>query len=118
MTKPIFNKEYESGPEGVADWIAGGNFDGYLFKKSILFRENSNEVILKTTIIDQSRYDGERSDSEITGQYAYTGKDTITIQYQQLTMLGKILGKQREFIIFSLEYNSEHLDRAEVYQLK
>ena len=117
-TKPIFNKEYNQGPTvGWMDWVAGGNFDGYVQQKSILFKE-SNEVVIKTIILDQSRYDGNAQDSEITGTFEYTDKDTITIKYDELTMFGKVLGENQEFIVFSVSHTLADIGWNEAYKLK
>ncbi len=115
MTKPHFDIEYEEGATApFVDWVAGGNFDGYIQKKSIKFIELNNQVILKSTILDQSRYDGEAANSEIFGKFEYTDKDTITIKYGETEMRGKILGDKKEFIVFEIF----SLKCKEVYKLK
>jgi hypothetical protein len=103
MTKPHFDLEYEEGPTApFVDWVAGGNFDGYIQKKTLNFIESNNQVLLEVTILDQSRFDGQASNSEILGKFEYTDKDTITIKYADIEMRGKILGDKREFIVFEI----------------
>ena len=115
MTKPNFDLEYEQGPTApFVDWVAGGNFDGYIQKKSLRFIESNNQVLIKETILDQSRFDGEAKNSETFGKFEYTDKDTITIRYADIEMRGKILGENREFIVFDIF--SQNI--KEVYKLK
>ena len=117
-TKPIFDREYSQGPTaGWVDWVAGGNFDGYVEQKSIIFKE-SKEVIIKTVILDQSRYDGNVDDSELAGIFEYTDKDTITINCDQIVMLGKILGENQEFLVFSVSHTQSESGWNETYKLK
>ena len=119
MTKPHFDTEYEEGATApFVDWVAGGNFDGYLLKKSMKFTESNNQVLIKHTVLDQSRYDGIATNSEILGEFEYTDKDTITVKYQEVKMRGKILGDQNEYIVFSVSHPLIDKPTKEVYQLK
>lgn len=118
MTKPVFDKEYECGAQGVVDWVAGGNFDGYIFKKSLTFKETSNEVLLKTSIIEQTRYDGQKSNTELIGNYQLTDKDTITVTCNNLKMRGKIIGTRNEYIVFSILLEDRASQITEVYKLE
>ena len=118
MTKPLFNTEYVCGAQAIVDWVAGGNFDGYVFKKSILFKEHTDEVIIQTSILDQGKYDGKKSDSELIGVYEFTDKDTITIKYNDFNMRGKIIRNENEYIVFSVYHPLLKTDTTEVYQLK
>jgi hypothetical protein len=118
MTEPHYEVKYEEGPKaGYVDWVAGGNFDGYIYQKSISFKKTNNEVVINTVIIDDSRYDGEVHNSEVVGQYEYTDTDTITVKYGELTMRGKILGKNKEYIVFSV-FHAKMERWNEVYELK
>lgn len=115
MTKPHFDLEYKEGPTApYVDWVAGGNFDGYIQTKSLKFIESNNQVLIKETILDQSRFDGKAINSEIFGKFEYTDKDTITVKYADIEMRGKILGVNREFIVFEIF----SLNIKEVYKLK
>ena len=115
MTKPHFDLIYEEGPTApFVDWVAGGNFDGYIQKKSLKFIESNNQVLLEVNILDQSRFDGQAINSETLGKFEYTDKDTITVKYADIEMRGKILGGKREFIVF--EIISKNI--KEVYKLK
>lgn len=117
-TKPHFESEYLQGPTaGYVDWVAGGNFDGYVQQKSIQFIE-PNKVIINTIILEQSRYDGNALDSESIGIFEYTDKDTITISYDKFEMFGKILGGNKELIVFSVSHPSVERGWNEVYKLK
>lgn len=47
MIQPHFNRLYETGPTApFVDWVAGGNFDGYIQKKSLRFIASENRVII------------------------------------------------------------------------
>ena len=115
-TKPHFEKEYTQGPTaGWVDWVAGGNFDGYIHQKSLVF--NSDKTVrIKTIILDQSRYDGNAQNSEKNGTFEYTDKDTITIEYDKFKMFGKILGENNEFIVFSVSHPLSDRGWNEVYK--
>lgn len=117
MTEPNYNIEYECGAQAIIDWVAGGNFDGYIFKKSILFKKENNLAVIKTHIIDQGRYDGKMSDSEVMGKHEFTDKDTITLKYNDFSMRGKILGNEKNIIAFSVYHPLIKNDTSEVYQL-
>ena len=118
MTKPHFETEYLQGPTtGFVDWVAGGNFDGYIQQKSIRFVE-PKEVIVKIKVLDQSRYDGNAQNSEIKGEFRYTDKDTLTIKYGNIEMRGKILGSNREYIVFSVSNSLAENGGNEVYKLQ
>lgn len=117
VTKPHFETEYKQGPKaGYVDWVAGGNFDGYITQQSISFIEHNNQVLVQTRIIDQSRYDGYAEESETFGSFSDTDKDTITVKYGQLEMRGKILGENKEFIVFSVSHSSGNETWNEVFK--
>ena len=113
-----FNVEYEEGLTApYIDWVGGGNFDGYLVRKYLFFYENDNQVRLTTIIINQTNYDNSLKDSFIFGQLHYTDKDTITIDFENFQMRGKILGHEGEFIAFSI-WGTQYINKNEVYELK
>lgn len=117
IVKPHFNVPYESGLLAYADWVAGGNFDGYVYKKTLIFNEIGNRVTIKYTTLDQSNYDGEQGDFEISATFQYTDHETITITNNQVVQRGKILGDNRQYIAFSyLSPNLPELNE-EAYQL-
>jgi len=119
MTTPHFDNAYEQGPTApYVDWVAGGNFDGYIIKKSMTFYESNNQVAVQWTVLDQSRYDGSAANTELFGTFEYTGKDTITVKYGALELRGKILGDQKEYIVFSVFCPVERIGQTEVYALK
>jgi len=106
MTKPLFNTKYITGPLGVSDWVAGGNFDGYIFSKSLIFHE-PNIVSLEIEILDQSRYDGNRNNSIEQGTFEFTDKDTITIELNGNQFRCKILGTERDYIVLTMSESTE-----------
>lgn len=118
MTKPHFRKIYKQGPiAGFIDWIAGGNFDGYIIQRSIQFIEKDNQVCIKSKVLNQSSYDGYVKDFETYGVFEYTSKNTITVRYNDIEMRGKILGNNREFIAFSVFHPLIKEERSEVFTL-
>ena len=48
---PNFNSEYLGPYTTIMDWVAGGNFDGYVFRNTLKFIEQDQKVILRTEII-------------------------------------------------------------------
>ena len=116
-TKPQFNRNYECGPLASIDWVAGGNFDGFVYTKSMMFQEDSKEVIIRTFVLNQDKYDGQRRDTEIIGQYEFTDKDTLTVTYNKVKMRGKILRNGTEYIVFTVSHPLLKGGSKEVYQL-
>lgn len=117
MTLPHFDKVYIQGPTaGFVDWVAGGNFDGYIQQKSIQFN-GSKEVIIKIIILDQSRYDGNVQNSEVKGVFRHTDKNALTIKLENIEMLGKVLGDNGEYIVFSVFHFPSNTGWNEVYKL-
>ena len=118
MTKPHFDSIYLEGPTvGYIDWVAGGNFDGYIMQKSFIFKEENNTVLVKRKVLEQSSYDGVANDSEIEGIFEYGDKDTLIVKYQKFKMRGKILGNNREYIAFSVTHPLVDKGWEEVYTL-
>jgi hypothetical protein len=113
-----YGVDYETGTMvGFIDWIAGGNFDGYLYKKALNFSKTGNKVILTSKIIDQSHYDGHKEDVQIVGKYKYTDKVTITCIFDSFEMRGKLLGKNNQYIAFSIfNHDSQGTSREECYK--
>jgi len=118
MTKPHFKTEYKQGPKaGFIDWIAGGNFDGFILQKSIEFIEENMQVVMRTKILDQSCYDGHEQDSECLGTFEYSNNNTITVTYKTIELRGKILGENREYIAFSVSQPRINGGQDEVYSI-
>lgn len=105
--------------EGVTaphiDWIAGGNFDGYLIQKSLIFRELDHKVELHSKVINAQRYDGNVSDTVLTGHYRETENETLSLSFDNFKMLGKILGDNNDIMAFSVW--GETLKKNEVYKI-
>lgn len=117
MNIPKYDIEYYEGiSASYIDWIAGGNFDGYLVQKSLQFTELDNKVKLYTKVIDKTRYDDDVNDSFITGSFEQTDKDTITLTFENFQMRGIILGENEEILAFDIWHPT--IKRTEVYKLK
>ena len=92
---------YEGNFDARIDWVAGGNFDGYVTQTSLYFIEEGSTVIWRRTVLDQSRYDGEAQDLELRGKFRETDKITLTCTFKEFEIRGKILGKNHELIAFA-----------------
>ncbi|RFM31432.1 hypothetical protein [Chitinophaga silvisoli] len=113
IEKIVFDKEYEGPVDAFVDWIAGGNFDGYLYKTSLRFTQAESKVVLTTKIIDQSKFDDRNAhDQDAVGTFSVTDKSAIVCQFGDFEMRGSVVGKEHEFIAFSCWRNK---DRANAY---
>lgn len=111
-----YDSEYFEGITApYIDWVAGGNFDGYLIQKSLIFRELDTKVELHSKVINAKRYDGNVSNTVLTGQYRETEKGTLTLYFDNFEMRGKILGDNEDIIAFSVWYKT--LKKNEVYKI-
>ena len=118
MTQPHFEVPYETGPIApFVDWVAGGNFDGYVVKYTLTFHEASNTVTHRKVVVDQSRYDGSVSDAKSTGTFEYSDKNTITVHLSTVTLRGRILREDRSMIVFSYFEPASMRGMNEVFQL-
>lgn len=112
-----FNVEYEGPLLASIDWVAGGNFDGYVYQSFLRFQEDST-VIIATRIIDQSRYDGKMNDSEIRGTFSEGDKRTIDCVFEKFEMRGKILGLKNDLIAFAILNPKTRDHSTECYKLR
>jgi hypothetical protein len=108
-----FKVDYEGLLSAQVDWVAGGNFDGYVYKTILCFYEDG-KVIRTLKILDQSRYDGYKNGSESIGTFRASDTDTITCSFENHIMRGKILGDKDQYLAFSV-YGSNY---TECYELK
>lgn len=69
--EPNYEVEYHGGISASIDWIAGGNFDGYIYKNILKFIKENKQVIMQTEILDKSRYDDEIEPSETIGVFEF-----------------------------------------------
>lgn len=85
MEKLKLEETYEGGLSASIDWVAGGNFDGYVYRKTLRFSEH-NIVRMNTIILDQSRYDGEADNAEMIGHHEASDHKTITCTFPVLAV--------------------------------
>ncbi|KOY84310.1 hypothetical protein AD998_21740 [bacterium 336/3] len=117
MNVPKYDIEYFEGITApYIDWVGGGNFDGYLVLKSLIFKQLNKKVELHTKVVDKTRYDGKIEDSVLIGTFEQSDKDTITLIFEHFQMRGKILGKNEEMIVFDIWHTATK--RTEVYKIK
>ena len=118
IEKIAFDKVYEGPVDARIDWVAGGNFDGYIYKTSLRFTEEKNEVVLTTRIIDQSSFDGIEFDEDLIGKFEFSDKRAIVCQFPNFDMRGSLLGENNEFIAFSIWHNkNREKTYSRVYKL-
>lgn len=118
MSEIKYDTEYFEGITApYIDWVGGGNFDGYLIQKSLVFKEHDKNVELHTKVVNAKRYDGSIFDSVLIGNYRQTDKETITLTFVNFEMRGEILGDHDEIIAFSV-WCKKTLNRNEVYKFK
>jgi hypothetical protein len=99
-------EDYIGSVSANIDWVAGGNFDGYLFRRILRFSKD-NTVKMRTVILDKSRYDADITDTEVIGRYEESDHYTITCYLGARKMRGIILGSKSEYLTFSV-YHSEN----------
>ncbi|WP_343691823.1 hypothetical protein [Chitinophaga sp.] len=118
IEKIAFDKVYEGPVDARIDWVAGGNFDGYIYKTSLRFTEEKSEVVLTTRIIDQSSFDGIEFDEDLIGKFEFSDKRAIVCQFPNFDMRGSLLGENNEFIAFSIWHNkNREKTYSRVYKL-
>ena len=109
---------YEGNLDASIDWVAGGNFDGYITQTSLYFIEEGSIVIWRRTVLDQSRYDGEAEDLELHGKFREADKKTLTCTFKEFEIRGKILGNKHELIAFAYWEPREWHDKTCVFRKK
>lgn len=109
----VYNADYEGLLGASIDWVAGGNFDGYIHKTILRFYEDGR-VLRTFKIIDQSRYDGLIENSDRMGSFRATDTGTFTCSFDTYSMRGRILGDKNQYLAFSI---FEH-GLTECYELK
>lgn len=108
---------YQSGLMASVDWVAGGNFDGYIYRKLLKFQSNSNIVELKHEIVEsRGEYYGNKN--TIIGSYSSSYKGSISVSFDDFSMNGFVLGKKNEFIAFDYMRDRLQLPLKEAYKLK
>ncbi len=117
MTKVKIGKKYVGSLSASIDWVAGGNFDGYVYRSTLQFYEDG-QVDKRIVVLHQAHYDGTKQDIFSTGQFEYTDHETITCTFGTMKMRGKVLGEDGRFIAFSLMYPEQKYPVSEVYELK
>lgn len=113
-----YNTLYEGNFDARIDWVAGGNFDGYVTQTYLYFIEEDSTVIWRRTVLDQSRYDGEAKNIELHGKFRETDKKTLTCTFKEFEIRGKILGNNHELIAFAYWEPIDWQDKTCVFRKK
>ncbi len=118
LEKLVYEKNYEGPFVTYVDWVAGGNFDGYILRKYLNFSKENNCVYKTLSVIDSTRYDGRVEEKVYKGTYEETDKATITCNFENYQMRGKILGNKNQFISFSCTNSSTGFYENECYEIR
>lgn len=118
MPAPILSFEipYQTGLTASVDWVAGGNFDGYIYQKSLTFFSENNKVVWQKNIIDQSKHDNKLENSALTGTFEFSDHGTITCYFSSFTMRGVCLGDQHQYLVFSTFFEISKLQVSECFK--
>jgi len=117
IEKLQYDVDYKGSLHASVDWIAGGNFDGYIYRSCLRFLKENNRVIKTIKIVDDSHYDDKVYTEEIYGTFSETDKGTITCVFPDFKMRGKILGEKNQYIAFSVFISQNGRDVPECYEL-
>ena len=116
--KLVYDVDYQGPLEALVDWIAGGNFDGYIYKTYLRFSRESNTVVSKCKIVDQTAYDDHREDWEQVGTFSFdTVHGAITCTFEKFTLRGRILGDRNQYIAFSSYRPEIRQEKSICYEL-
>lgn len=96
-----YDEDYYGPLSASVDWVAGGNFDGYVYQQRLRFSEKDQKVTLFYDIIDASRYDSKVDAGSVEGHYQATDHETITCSIGETTLRGVLLGPNKSIIAFS-----------------
>ena len=91
-----FNTPYIGKLTARTDWVAGGNFDGYIQAEVITFYEEGCALIWEHKII-ASCYDEELPKDSIIHKTTYDFSDPRGIKF--LGYRGRFLGNNNEFLV-------------------
>lgn len=116
LERLILDRWYKSGFKASVDWVAGGNFDGYLTIRYLKFLSNSDEVEMKIERVCGRGYELGTIDRSI-GKYGASYKGSIFISFENLKMNGYVLGDLNEFLAFESNYSEMKYRFTEGYEL-
>ncbi|MCU7617186.1 hypothetical protein NZ698_08250 [Chryseobacterium sp. PBS4-4] len=117
IEKLKYDHNYLGALNARVNWIAGGNFDGYIYRVHLRFLKENNKVIKTIKIVDDSRYDDKAYDKDVHGTFSETDKGTISCKFENFEMRGKILGGKNEFIVFSVLSTGNNEEMTECYEI-
>jgi hypothetical protein len=95
--------KYKSGTHCVVDWVAGGNFDGYLYELSLCFISDT-EVVYEKKIIDDRHADDKPKGFSMNGKYYSSDKAAFICEFPATKMRCVIVGDTNEYIVASVTY--------------
>ncbi|MFN8395019.1 MAG: hypothetical protein U0176_10260 [Bacteroidia bacterium] len=116
MNRLRFGKNYLGGLKASVDWVAGGNFDGYVYRFRMRFENGNGVVTLEKEVLDKSRYDDEVRPLRLVGEYFETDHSTITCRFPDFSMRGVVTGDRGQYLAFSASRGNDSW--TECYQLE
>lgn len=100
-----FNTPYIGKMNARTDWVAGGNFDGYIHADVLTFYEEGCILMWEHKII-ASCYDEELPKDELIHKTTYDFSDARGIKF--LGYRGRFLGDNNEFLVLDPGKNDPH----------
>jgi len=102
-----FNIPYIGRMTAHTDWVAGGNFDGYIQADVITFYEEGCVITWETKVI-ASFYDDELPKDSLIHKTVYDFTDSRAIKF--LGYRGRFLGDNNEYLVLDpFESNSDKI---------
>jgi hypothetical protein len=119
MGKLQYDVDYKGELMARIDWVAGGNFDGYLYRVHLRFLKENNTVIRAIKIVDDSRYDDDayKEEKYEYGTYSEADERAITCVFPNFEMRGRVLGEINQYIAFSVYFPRTKLHETQCYEL-
>lgn len=118
MVQLNYNVKYFSGITAMVHWIAEDEFNGYILEKTLQFFELNNLVVMTTTILDQSLFNGQKKDLKMKGRFEITPQKKLICSFGSIEMKGKVLGKQNEFLTFSTYKEGQSQSKFESFKIR
>lgn len=95
--------KYKSRTHCIVDWVAGGNFDGYLYEFTLYFISDT-EVVYEKKIINGRYADDKPREFSINGNYYSSDKAAFICAFPSTRMRCVIVGDENEYIVASITY--------------
>lgn len=101
-----FNTPYIGQLQARTDWVAGGNFDGYIMADVITFLKETNEIVWEQKAVAHF-YDGRLPETKLIQRETYDFSDKRAICF--MGYRGRFLGDKNEYLILDAGNSGEVL---------